>query len=133
MSQNAIDWVQRSYARRGRSGDGRCHVLAVDTNAVYWGGTYPGRNPPNWRLVQNLCTSPVDILLDNEDGEAFRDDAASRCGNGPGFLSNRDIAYVFAPTSRGFGDVLVLRGRAPTFADTRPGPAVMPSGQQLRY
>ena len=27
----------------------------------------------------------------------------------------------------------MLRGRAPTFADTRDGPAVMPSGQQLRY
>jgi hypothetical protein len=97
------------------------------------GSGYPGRNPPNWRLFQNLCTSAVDILLDNEDGEAFHEDAYSRCGNGPGFLSNRDIAYVFAPTSRGFGDVLVLRGRAPSFADTRPGPALMPVGQQLRY
>jgi hypothetical protein len=29
--------------------------------------------------------------------------------------------------------VLVLRGRAPSFADTRPGPAVMPVGQELRY
>ena len=27
----------------------------------------------------------------------------------------------------------MLHGRAPTFADTRPGPGVMPSGQQLRY
>jgi hypothetical protein len=97
------------------------------------GQRYPGRNPPSWRLFQNLCTSAVDVLLDNESGEAFRDDAAARCGNGPGFLSNRDIAYVYAPTSRGFGELLVLRGRAPTFADTRPGPAVMPSGQQLRY
>jgi hypothetical protein len=94
---------------------------------------YPGRNPPNWRLFQNLCGSAVDVLLDNEDGEALHDDAYGRCGNGPGFLSNRDIAYVFAPTSRGFGDLLVLRGRAPTFADTRSGPTVMPSGQQLRY
>ena len=70
MSQNAIDWVRRSYARRGRSRDGRCrdasasgdgersgvdttcsfaltrldatttNALALDTNAVYWGGTY---------------------------------------------------------------------------------------------
>ena len=93
----------------------------------------PGRNPPNWRLFENLCSSAVDIMLDNETGEAFHPGAADRCGNGPGFLSNRDIAYVFAPTSRGFGELLVLRGRAPTFADTRPGPAVMPSGQQLRY
>jgi hypothetical protein len=97
------------------------------------GQGYPGRNPPNWRLFQNLCGSAVDVLLDNEDGEALHDDASARCGHGAGFLSNRDIAYVFAPTSRGFGDLLVLHGRAPTFADTRSGPAVMPSGQQLRY
>jgi len=97
------------------------------------GQGYPGRNPPNWRLFENLCASAVDILLDNDSGEPFRPDGEERCGNGPGFLSNRDIAYVFAPTSRGFGELLVLRGRAPTFADTRPGPAVMPSGQQLRY
>jgi hypothetical protein len=75
----------------------------------------------------------VDIMLDNESGEPFHPGARDRCGNGPGFFSNRDIAYVFAPSSRGFGELLVLRGRAPTFADTRAGPAVMPSGQQLRY
>ena len=77
------------------------------------------------------AASAVDIMLDNETGEPFHPGAADRCGNGPGFFSNRDIAYVFAPSSRGFGELLVLRGRAPTFADTRPGPAVMPSGQQL--
>jgi len=97
------------------------------------GQGYPGRNPPSWRLFENFCSSAVDIMLDNETGEPFRPGAEERCGNGPGFFSNRDIAYVFAPTSRGFGELLVLRGRAPTFADTRPGPAVMPSGQQLRY
>jgi hypothetical protein len=97
------------------------------------GQGYPGRNPPNWRLFENLCSSAVDIMLDNESGEQFQPGAEERCGDGPGFLSNRDIAYVFAPTSRGFGELLVLGGRAPTFADTRPGPAVMPSGQQLRY
>ena len=97
------------------------------------GNGYPGRNPPRWRLFENLCGSAVDILLDNEDGEDFHPDARGRCGDGPGFLSNRDIAYVFTGTSRGFGELLVLRGRAPTFADTRPGPATMPSGEQLRY
>ncbi len=97
------------------------------------GEGYPGRNPPNWRLFENFCSSAVDVMLDNETGEQFQPGAEERCGNGPGFFSNRDIAYVFAPTSRGFGELLVLRGRAPTFADTRPGPAVMPSGQQLRY
>src|SRR5918996_872803 len=97
------------------------------------GSGYPGRNPPNWRLFENLCGSAIDILLDNEDGEAFHPDARERCGDGPGFFANRDIAYVFTGTSRGFGELLVLRGRAPTFANTRPGPRRMPSGKQLRY
>jgi hypothetical protein len=97
------------------------------------GDGYPGRNPPSWRLFENFCGAAIDIMLDNESGEPFHPGARDRCGNGPGFFSNRDIAYVFTPTSRGFGELLVLRGRAPTFADTRPGPAVMPSGQQLRY
>lgn len=84
------------------------------------GNGYPGRNPPEWRLFENLCGSAIDILLDNEDGEAFHPQARERCGDGPGFFSNRDIAYVFTGTSRGFGEILVLRGRAPTL-------------QQLRY
>jgi hypothetical protein len=52
-------------------------------------------------------------MLDNDDGEQFHPDAYERCGDGPGFFSNRDIAYIFTGTSRGFGEVLVLRGRAP--------------------
>ena len=97
------------------------------------GEGFPGRNPPNWRLFENFCGAAVDIMLDNESGEPFQPARRSTVGDGPGFFSNRDIAYVFAPSSRGFGELLVLRGLAPTFADTREGPAVMPSGQQLRY
>jgi hypothetical protein len=74
---------------------------------------FPGRRTPHWRLFTNLCASAVDVMLDNEDGEKFHPQAADRCGDGPGFLSNRDIAYIYAPTSRGFGDVLSLRARAP--------------------
>jgi hypothetical protein len=84
------------------------------------GDGYPGRNPPEWRLFESLCGAAIDILLDNESGEAFHPQARERCGDGPGFFSNRDIAYVFTGTSRGFGELLVLRGSAPT-------------RQQLRY
>lgn len=77
------------------------------------GEGFPGRNPPNWRLFTNFCGSAVDIMFDNEQGERFHPDASERCGDGPGFFSNRDIAYVFTGTSRGYGEVLVLRGRAP--------------------
>jgi hypothetical protein len=84
------------------------------------GNGYPGRKPPRWRLFTNFCASAVDVMLDNAQGEQFHPGASERCGDGPGFLSNRDIAYIFTATSRGFGELLVLRGRAP-----RPG--------QLRY
>ena len=50
-------------------------------------------------------------MLDNEQGEQFHPGASERCGDGPGFFSNRDIAYVFTGTSRGYGELLVLRGR----------------------
>jgi hypothetical protein len=83
------------------------------------GDGYPGRNPPEWRLFENLCGSAVDIMLDNETGEAWHPQARGRCGDGPGFFSNRDIAYVFTGTSRGFGELLVLRGRAPTLEQLR--------------
>ena len=35
-----------------------------------------------------------------------------------GFLSNLDNAYVYSLTSRGFGPIVVFRGRAATFAAT---------------
>ena len=77
------------------------------------GKGFPGRNPPRWRLFTNFCGSAVDIMLDNEQGEQFHPGASERCGDGPGFFANRDIAYVFTGTSRGYGELLVLRGRAP--------------------
>lgn len=77
------------------------------------GEGFPGRRRPRWRLFTNFCASAVDVMTDNEQGERFHPDATERCGDGPGFFSNRDIAYVFAPISRGFGEVLVIRGRAP--------------------
>ncbi len=38
-----------------------------------------------------------------------------------GFLSNQHIAYLYRILSREFGDVFVLRAKAPTFPDTRAG------------
>jgi hypothetical protein len=77
------------------------------------GEGFPGRTRPHWRLFTNFCASAVDVMMDNEQGERFHPDAYDRCGDGPGFFSNRDIAYVFAPVSRGFGEVLVMRAKAP--------------------
>jgi hypothetical protein len=97
------------------------------------GNGYPGRNPPNWRLFVNFSQAAIDLLLNNETGGSVRGDAQRFENDGPGFFSNRDISYVFTGTSRGFGEVLIVRGRAPTFANTRRGARVMPSGKQLRY
>ena len=101
----------------------------VDTAAPY-----PGRNPPVWRKFVNLCTAGRDMYFDNSAGDLIPGDGdpCAQFGEG-GFLSNRDNAYVYAPISRGHGRSLVIRGRAPTFADTRNGAPVMPAGVQLRF
>lgn len=103
--------------------------------------SFPGRSPPNWRLFRNLAQATGFLLTDSDATEGFAG-AASQIGagsNAPGFFSNRDISYVFSGTSQGFGKVLLVHGRAPTFPDTRGDPAIrggvarMPSGKQLRY
>src|SRR5438270_5294425 len=50
-----------------------------------------------------------------------------------GFLDNPDNAYVYAPMSRGYGSVVVVHGKLPTFANTYPAAPTMPTGTQLRY
>lgn len=98
------------------------------------GAPYPGRAQPHWRKFVNLCVSGGDLLFDNEPGDAMPD-GNSPCGNfgQGGFLSNMDNAYLYTLLSRGFGRVLTIRGRAPTFPDTRRGAKTMPGGKQLRY
>lgn len=49
-----------------------------------------------------------------------------------GFLSNQHIAYLYRILSREFGDVFVLRAKAPTFPDTRAG-ADPTEPSQVRY
>src|SRR5207302_5145769 len=97
------------------------------------GQSYPGRNPPNWRLFVNLSRAATDILFDNASTQQFYDEAyqvPTNQSNSPGFFANRDISCVFTGSSRGFGELPALPGRAPTFADTRLGAPVMPSGAQ---
>jgi hypothetical protein len=100
------------------------------------GPPFPGRNPPVWHKFVNLCYAGDDLLFDNGIGDQVPDtgqeDACDRFGSG-GFLSNLDNAYVYSFITRGFGPLVVLRGRAPTFAATYPNAPVMPSGVQLRY
>ena len=101
------------------------------------GPPFPGRNPPVWRKFVNICQAGQDLLLDNAIGEQLPTlsgsiSVCSAFGTG-GFLSNIDNSYVSAATSQGFGPIVVFHGLAPTFADTYPDAAVMPSGKQVRY
>src|SRR5215208_4381818 len=65
----------------GRDEKGGVPLPRLTLDSTDDGQGFPGRNPPNWRLFENLCSSAVDIMLDNETGEAFYPGAEDRCGN----------------------------------------------------
>jgi hypothetical protein len=98
------------------------------------GPPFPGRATPVWRKFVNLCQAGRDAYFDNEFGDQIPGDN-DPCGNfgSGGFLSNMDNAYVSTPISRGFGKLLVIHAKAPTFANTYPKAKTMPGGVQLRY
>jgi hypothetical protein len=98
------------------------------------GPPFPGRGTPVWHKFQNLCQAGRDTFFDNDVGDRIPGDT-DPCGNfgSGGFLSNIDNAYVSTPISRGFGKLLVIHAKAPTFADTYKPAKTMPSGEQLRY
>lgn len=114
-------------------------------NDLYAGQTPPpqldgllaaGRPKPLWHKFVNLPIAVADSVFSTEDTEPARD-ALDRLpleelGGQGGFLSNPDNAYVYAPISRAWGQVLVLRGKAPTFPHTRDWEPRMQRGQ-LRY
>jgi len=85
--------------------------------------TFPARRVPVFRAFYNIAFSIACVFHD-------------RCGGDPvrtgGQYSNIDNNYVSAQVSRGFGAVLVLRGKLPHTPDTYPGPRRMPAGQ-MRY
>lgn len=99
------------------------------------GAPYPGRNPPDWHKFVNICQSGADLLFDNAVGDQLPPSGQDPCANfgTGGFLSNLDIAYVYAFISQGFGPIVAFHGEAPTFAATNPDAPTMPSGVQLRY
>ncbi len=76
-----------------------------------------------------------DILTDNAyTSPRTRPPTAAQVNNpsNPGIFANKDNAYVYAATSQGFGKVLIIRARAPTFASTATATR-MPAGEQVRY
>ncbi len=97
----------------------------------------PGGNPraPFFKFV-NLPVAVVGTILAGDSTEELRNtlqDLLVEVGGQGGYLSNVDNAYVSAIINRSFGRVLMVRARAPSFADTRPGVATMPANPQLRY
>ncbi|MGH2753117.1 MAG: hypothetical protein ACRDLB_01665 [Actinomycetota bacterium] len=73
-------------------------------------------NPPTFKRFYGTDQFPRDFT---EEGQGS--DATARSEGG--FLSNQQIAYLYAYTSREYGDVVVMRPKAPTFPDTRRGDA----------
>jgi hypothetical protein len=104
-------------------------------NGPNGGANMPGRNPPRWHRFTNLCQAGQDLFFDNPYADNLPDSGQSPCSNfgSGGFLSNMDNAYVYTGITRGYGKLVVLHGKAPTFAATYPNTATMPSGKQLRY
>lgn len=97
---------------------------------------FPGHSPPRWNKFVNLPTSVLGVVAGNERGQPIYDALAPtlvQAGGKGGFGSNLDNAYMTAAISRGFGRILVVRGKAPTYPDTRAGTPRMRAGPQLRY
>jgi hypothetical protein len=93
--------------------------------------TFPAENPPVFRRAFNInhvlsCLYGIPL-----PGSPIP------CGGTPvlnvGQYANLDNAYLYAQTNRGFGEVLVLRGRAPTTPPTWQRNPKMEGGTQLRY
>jgi len=83
--------------------------------------TVRGEDPPRWRKFTGTGASLTD------DNPLLRD-----LGGEGGFGDNPDNKYVYTYFAQAFGEVLVLRAKAPTFPATYDGQERMGTGQ-LRY
>lgn len=94
----------------------------------------PGTDPPQWIKFRNLVQTAVRIGTANPLLDDFAQPLSELepLGGEGSFLSNVHNSYVSTLVNRGHGEVSLTELRAPTFPDTRPGPARMP-GAQLRY
>lgn len=94
-----------------------------------------GTNPPQWRKFTNLASAVVangtqtGLLGALYPVLTPTTDALLPSG---GFFENPDNKYVSTTMDAGYGDVLVLHGRAPTTPHTLAGQKVMGTGQ-MRY
>lgn len=96
---------------------------------------WPGHATPGWRPFRAFNSSLAALALDNDllapvGGPAVAS-MVPPIGSG-GFASNIHNNYLTSVGTLRYGDVLVVRGRAPTFPKTGPDVAIMPAGQ-VRY
>jgi hypothetical protein len=93
-----------------------------------------GRNPPVWTKYTNAANGVSTGALNNETTGSAYPSAQQGTNQLPsgGFYENINNAYVFSFYSAAFGDVLLLRAKAPATPRTYDGEPVMQSGQ-LRY
>lgn len=91
------------------------------------GGRHPAATDPlTFKPFYGTDQFPRDFNPENTSK-----DSAEATSEG-GFLSNHHIAYLYAYVGRGYGDLVVVRIKAPTFPDTRAGDAPT-TRSQLRY
>ena len=105
--------------------------LAATQRARLRPGDLPAYDPVRWERFFNLDYASLGVITDCTQAGW---DARRAMGADPegGFYSNRDNAYIYAHTSRKFGEVLMLEGKLPTTPRTYEGQKRMGKGQ-LRY
>jgi hypothetical protein len=89
---------------------------------------HPAFDPVRWERFFNLDYSTLSVPADCTDAGyevRHQEEPESRGG----LYSNRDSAYVYSHLSRGFGPLLVVRGKLPVFPRTRAGQRVMADAQ----
>ncbi|MGH7818634.1 MAG: hypothetical protein ACREQ9_02580, partial [Candidatus Binatia bacterium] len=94
----------------------------------------PGQNPPVWHPFRAFNTALGQLFFENDLLAPIGGPEIARAipplGSG-GFLSNIDNDYMYTAANLAYGDVLVIRGKAPTFPDTSTA-TTMPAGD-VRY
>ncbi|MGK2938920.1 MAG: hypothetical protein ACSLFR_14115 [Solirubrobacteraceae bacterium] len=93
--------------------------------------THPAVNPPAWESFFNLNYA-LGVFAVGTSEEIAAQRAAIPSTQDGGVYSNNDARYIFTHVDRQFGELLVIRGRAPSAPTTRDGDRVMGSGQ-VRY
>lgn len=93
--------------------------------------THPAVNPPAWEAFFNLDYA-LGVFAVGTPEEVAAQRAAIPATQDGGVYSNNDARYIFTHVDRQFGDLLVIRGRAPSVPSTHGGDAVMGEGQ-VRY